>query len=328
MGDWALMFAALSSPGNARRRALATPRTIGVLICSYQRPGSLLRGLSALGEQERRPDDVIVVARSDDSPTLEALSEPRADGLSVRVLTVTKPGTVYALNTGLDACRTDILSITDDDTVPHPDWLSRILIHFINDPNLGGLSGRDWCYDGQRFDDGSRNVVGRLQWFGRSIGNHHLVVGPPREVDFFKGANMSYRAEAVAKLRFDSRLRGSGAQPCEDLAFSLAVGISGWKLVYDPLVAIDHYPASRKEPRHYAGARDTNDVAGLYDFAYNEATALWRVVAASSCLCRLVDRCRHRSASWFATGDSFRAGSWSRLLGPLCHRQAGEVSGV
>jgi hypothetical protein len=45
------------------------------------------------------------------------------------------------------------------------------------------------------------------------IGNHHLGVGEPREVDVLKGVNMSYRRTAIADIHFDERMRGTGAQP-------------------------------------------------------------------------------------------------------------------
>ena len=272
--------AAVSTGSDNHAKRSATPRTIGVLICSYRRPESLLRGLAALAAQERRPDDVVVVARRNDAATLDALVSRQAVGgaLPLRVVTVVQPGTVHALNTGLDACCTDVLAVTDDDTVPHPDWLARILAHFAANPEVGAIGGRDWCHDGKRFDDRGAPVVGHLQWFGRTIGNHHLGVGPPREVDFLKGANMSYRAQAFAGPRFDTRLRGAGAQAYEDIAFSLAVQTAGWKLLYDPLVAVDHYAAQREEPRHYAAVTAIEDVNGLFDFAYNEVIALWRAL--------------------------------------------------
>ena len=251
-------------------------QTIGVLICSYRRPDSLLRGLASLAAQDRRPDDVLIVVRADDVATLQAVaSSPTAGSLPLRVLTVTRAGTVHALNTGLAAGRTDVVAITDDDTVPAADWLARILAHFRADPALGGLGGRDRCHDGERFDDRARRVVGHLQWFGRTIGNHHLGVGAPQQVDFLKGANMSYRAEAIADRHFDTRLRGVGAQPYEDIAFSLGLRLSGWKLLYDPLVAVEHYPAPRQEPRHYAAIACSRDKGGLFDLAYNEVIALW-----------------------------------------------------
>lgn len=256
-------------------RAMRRPATHGVLICSYQRPGELLSCLAALSEQRRRPDEVIVVARDSDADTLDALRARRPDGLPLRVLTVAAPGKVVALNAGLDACRTDILTIADDDTVARPDWLERIFEHFAADPTLGGLGGRDRCHDGAAFDDRRRRVVGKLQWFGRTIGNHHLGCGGPREVDFLKGANMSYRAEAFAALRFDPRLRGRGAQPHEDLAFSLAVRRAGWTLLYDPAVLIEHYPGRRAEPRYYVGGTKLADSAGFFDACFNNAVALW-----------------------------------------------------
>ncbi len=262
--------------GWAQRRAACPPTTRGVLICSYKRPESLLSCLAALADQRRRPDDVIVVARESDPATLAALRTRAADGLPLRVVVVTVPGKICALNAGLDACRTDILTIADDDTVARPDWLERVSDHFAADPTLGGLGGRDRCHDGEGFDDRQRTVVGRLQWFGRTIGNHHLGYGGPREVHFLKGANMSYRAEAFATLRFDLRLRGQGAQPSEDLAFSLAVRRAGWRLVYDPAVLIDHYAAPRNEPRHYVvGSPLMADPAGYFDIAYNNVIALW-----------------------------------------------------
>jgi hypothetical protein len=56
---------------------------------------------------------------------------------------------------------------------------------------------------------------------------------------------MSYRRSALSGLSFDEQLRGQGAQVSNDMAFSLAVRRNGWRLVYDPAVAVDHYPAAR-----------------------------------------------------------------------------------
>jgi GT2 family glycosyltransferase len=251
------------------------PESIGVLICTWRRPESLARCLGALATQQRRPDDVIVVVRDVDVATREWLDTRTADGLPVRLVDVARPGTVAALNAGLDAVRTDIIAITDDDTVPSPAWLARIMDHFVADPTVGGVGGRDNCHDGTRFDDRQQDPVGRLQWFGRMIGNHHLGFGPPRRVDMLKGANMSYRTRAIAHIRFDTRLRGSGAQPFEDIAFSLKVARAGWILLYDPAVAVDHYAARRDEARHYVAVSKLADVEGFRAFAYNNVVALW-----------------------------------------------------
>lgn len=152
---------------------------------------------------------------------------------------------VAALNAGLEAVTGDIVSITDDDAAPHPDWLEKINTHFLADAKIGGVGGRDWIHNGNQLEDGTSQVIGKLQWFGRVIGNHHLGVGAPRPVDVLKGVNMSFRTQAIARLRFDERMRGTGAQVHFEMAFTLALKRAGWQMIYDPKVAVDHYPAQR-----------------------------------------------------------------------------------
>ncbi len=199
----------------------------------------------ALQEQIKPVDQVIVVVRDTDAETWQFLSQLNAPNFPLHAVKVTQPGVVAALNAGLAAVEGDIVSITDDDAAPHPDWLERIAAHFTSDSCIGGLGGRDWVHHGSKLEDESRPVVGQLQWFGRVIGNHHLGVGEPREVDVLKGVNMSFRTQAIGKLRFDKRMRGTGAQVHFEMAFTLALKRAGWKIIYDPNVAVDHYPAQR-----------------------------------------------------------------------------------
>ncbi len=199
----------------------------------------------ALQEQTKPVDQVIVVVRDTDAETWQFFTQFKADNLPLHTVKVTQSGVVAALNAGLAAVEGDIVSITDDDAAPHPDWLERIAAYFTCDSRLGGLGGRDWIHHGSKLENESRLVVGQLQWFGRVIGNHHLGVGEPREVDVLKGVNMSFRQEAIGQLRFDERMRGTGAQVHFEMAFTLALKRAGWKIIYDPNVAVDHYPAQR-----------------------------------------------------------------------------------
>jgi cellulose synthase/poly-beta-1,6-N-acetylglucosamine synthase-like glycosyltransferase len=241
--------------------------TIAVLIPTYHRPQSLVRCLDALKKQSRIPDEVLVMVRDADAETKALLEHCEFASSTLRVVTVIVPGVVAALNAGLEAARADIIAITDDDAAPRPDWLARINTHFRADPKVGGVGGRDWLHYDGKVDDGARKVVGRVQWFGRVIGNHHLGVGGPREVCVLKGANMSVRRAAIQSVRFDKRLRGTGAQVHNELAFSLAVKRAGWKLIYDPAVAVDHYLA----PRFGEEQRDRYEWTNA---AYNETLSL------------------------------------------------------
>lgn len=242
---------------------------IAVIVPSYRRTSDLARCLASLTAQTRLPDQVLVVARADDTPTWD-VARAAPSSLPITIVSVQRPGVVAALNAALDLIAADLVAFTDDDAAPRADWLARIESHFAADPTLGGLGGRDWIFQHDRFEDGSEQVIGKVSWFGRCIGNHHLGVGPPREVDVLKGVNMTFRAAALAGVRFDDRLRGGGAQVANELGVSLAVKRRGWKLVYDPHVAVDHFPSVR----HDEDQRNTFSAIAIRNAAFNETLLL------------------------------------------------------
>jgi GT2 family glycosyltransferase len=230
--------------------------SVAVLVPTWRRPEDLRRCLRALRSQRRRPDRVVVVRRPDDEQSATVLAAER-DGLPVDEVIVREAGQVAALNAGLQALDEDVVAITDDDTAPRPDWIERIASWFSRDPALGALGGRDWVYQGGELQDGAEREVGRVAWYGRFLSFHSKGFGTPREVDFLKGANMSFRRRAIRGLRFDSRLRGRGAEYLNDWAFSLALKKRGWKIVYDErevahmrafnetYIALRHLPGER-----------------------------------------------------------------------------------
>jgi len=190
--------------------------------------------------------------------------------LQIQVRRVERPGMIAALNLGLEHVSTDLVALTDDDAAPHPDWLARVERHFLTDLQVGGVGGRDYVNGSAIDSDIVSTDVGRLQWFGRTIGNHHRGVGLPRDVDFLKGVNMAFRTEAIGQLRFDERLRGSGAQVHNELGFSLAIRRRGWKLIYDPKVAVDHFPG-----RRYDGdTRIDKSIEATGQSTFNETLAI------------------------------------------------------
>lgn len=243
---------------------------ISVLVPTYRRPQELGRCLKALKHQTRPADEIVVVIRDIDLETWSFFEKFDAAPLSLQLLNITLSGQVAALNAGLAKVSGDIIAITDDDAVPRPHWLEQIEAHFAEDAQVGGVGGRDWVYAGERLEDGIKDLVGCIQWFGRVVGNHHLGAGEPREVDLLKGANMSYRRAAIANLRFDERLRGTGAQVYNDMAFSVAVKRAGWKLIYDPKVEVDHKAAERFDED---GRNQYSDIATI-NLVHNETLVL------------------------------------------------------
>jgi cellulose synthase/poly-beta-1,6-N-acetylglucosamine synthase-like glycosyltransferase len=229
---------------------------ITVAVATCRRADALARCLEGIARQRRPADEVLVVHQSEDLETRELLAGARFCLLPIRPVTVTAAGLVAARNASLGLARADVVAFVDDDAVPRDDWTARIAAAFASDPQLAGLGGRDVIVT-ERFRE--REVVGRVQWFGRTVGNHHVGVGPRREVDFLKGCNMSFRIKKLGALRFDRRLRSNGAQVCEDMAFCLALRRAGGRLRYDPAVAVDHYPAPAADDHRITSARNVTD---------------------------------------------------------------------
>lgn len=244
--------------------------TISVVIPSYCRPKDLARCLDALKKQKRPADEVLVVVRDTDTATWTFVQTLNPEFLPLRTATVNVSGVVAAMNVGMDAACGDIIAFTDDDAAPHTDWLERIEAHFLSDSNIGGVGGRDWVYHGTQLEEGEREVVGQVQWFGRVIGEHHLGVGEAREVDVLKGVNMSFRRSAIDQMHFDRRMRGTGAQVHFELAFSLALKRAGWKLIYDPKIAVDHFRGQRFDEDQ----RDTFNNIAMLNTVHNETLVL------------------------------------------------------
>lgn len=257
--------------------------TVAVLVPTYRRPQDLRRCLSALGHQTLPPDLVVVVVRRDDAASHAVLDEGWTM-LPLRLVEVDAPGVVHALNCGLAVIDSEIVAIIDDDTAPRPAWLARIVDIFTTRTDVGGLGGRDWVHQGGRVESGTRDVVGRMTWYGRCIGNHHLGAGAAREVQFLKGANMSYRRSAIDGLTFDERLRGTGAQVCNDMGFSVAVHRRGWVLLYDPQVELDHYPGVR----HDEDRRNEVSYLACHNAAFNQALIVCEALGRPRALAFLV----------------------------------------
>lgn len=235
--------------------------TVTALIPSYGRPDSLLRCLDGLLAGERLPDEIIVIVRDTDADTRAAIEtwHKKGDGALLREkgsvpffhVTVATPGQIAAINAGLPHTTGDIVTFPDDDCIPRPDWLRRIMSHYTSE-RVGGVGGRDVVHVDGLEDPPSARRVGEVTWYGRLIGNHHLnISGGPRPVMHLKGVNMSFRRRLL--VPFDPFIRGPHIN---DTDISLAVFRQGYQLIFDPEAKVDHYPASRPDT---PGGRDLLD---------------------------------------------------------------------
>jgi GT2 family glycosyltransferase len=234
------------------------------VVPSYGRPDVLRSCLAGLLEQHRMPDEVLAVHRADDQATLRVILA--TGNPVVTPVPVTEPGHLAALEAGARRSTGDVVAMTDDDAVPRPDWLARILEHFA-DPSVGGVGGRDAQPGRPPADPATR--VGQIGPWGRVVGNHHVGSGPSRDVMVIKGANMAWRRTALA---FPIGLRGRSTQMHTEIPMALWARSQGWRLVYDPAVVVDHYVAPRAERSRRLAPEDAYNLAlGMTAAGYGAA---------------------------------------------------------
>jgi glycosyltransferase involved in cell wall biosynthesis len=246
---------------------------IDVVVPTYRRPDRLRLCLGGLQHQSFSPDQIFVVVRDSDTPTREVMEE--YENSKFRVVLVSSAGQVAALKAGVERSSAEIVAFTDDDAVARPEWLERMACHFA-DSFVGAVGGRDVVHGSAERASAARRV-GLVNKWGRVTGNHHLGLGMARSAMILKGVNMAFRRDA---LRFPQGLRGQGAEVHNDAALSLWAKMSGWKVIYDPTILVDHYPA----PRAAGHNRIALSATQVRDAAYNitmvilstEAARPWR----------------------------------------------------
>jgi cellulose synthase/poly-beta-1,6-N-acetylglucosamine synthase-like glycosyltransferase len=241
---------------------------VSVIIPTFRRPDDLLRCLEALRQQSKPPAEIVVAVRDIDTKTLDRLATYAKGDLPLEIALVAEASTVASMSAALARTTGDIVAITDDDAAPRPDWIERIVAHFTADPKLGGVGGRDW----QPIERWDELKVGRLQWFGRIVGNHHLGTGGARPVEVIKGVNCAFRGNALREIGFDRRMRGAGTVIHWELSLSFSFLRRGWTLIYDPEVAVDHYISKRTDAdvNHRGGFHGPS----LADAVHNETLSL------------------------------------------------------
>jgi GT2 family glycosyltransferase len=252
--------------------------SLAVVVPSYRRPQHLKRCLDALGAQTQTAAQTIVALREDDRESRELLAAREQAG-QIEVVVVSRPGQLAALAAACSQVHADAVAFTDDDCVAHPDWLERIAAGFAQDATIGAVGGRDIVHHmhptapSHASEQPAVAQVGRIRWFTRLVGNHHRIA-PRQDVAFLKGACMAVRTACLPAL--DERLRGVGAQVHNDMQLTLAVHRAGWRVVYDPLVRVEHFPATRFD----GDGREQRSLRAIHDEHHNEVLVLLTLLPA------------------------------------------------
>lgn len=190
--------------------------------------------------QQQCGDFDLVLVDQSDPPGREA-NEQLVDELAdarVRYTHLATKGLPNARNEALARLDCEVVLFLDDDVILlDAAFLSAHLNNYA-DPGVGGVTGRIVERSVRPNVD---YVAAHLSLGGRTLTN---MWGTTRqEVLGLKGANMSYRMDAVRQVGgFDRNYTGTAL--LEDTDYSWRVRQAGWKLIFDPLAELIHLSAA------------------------------------------------------------------------------------
>jgi len=219
--------------GNAAatgRCGLPVAPRISVVINTLNRAEHLDRTLSSL-HQLRYPNFEVVVVQGPCTDSTEDILKRHAG--SIRVGHCPQPNLSMSRNIGIAMAKGDIVAFIDDDAVPEPDWLDRLIAGF-NDPKVAAVGGFIRNPDGisfqyrfviaDRFGNASRPRLGaRRQASGR-------FTSPT-------GTNIAIRRDALLKIGgFDEHY----AYFLDETDVNVRLVDAGFGLVIAPQAEVHH----------------------------------------------------------------------------------------
>lgn len=156
---------------------------VSVVVVTRDRPELLAGTMRALAHQTWRRIEVVVV---DHAPTERTRLMARREG--ARYIPGADSTLAWARQAGVSAAAGDIIAFTDDDCLPHPEWLSHIVAAFCANASLAGVQGR---------------TVGETG----PVGSHAIDVA--RLDPLYQTCNIAYRRAALQRAGgFDLRFTG------------------------------------------------------------------------------------------------------------------------
>jgi glycosyltransferase involved in cell wall biosynthesis len=237
--------------------------TASVLICTYNRSARLARTLAYFAALTPPADfaaDVIVVDNNSTDATEQTIAAAAAQSrIPIRYARESRQGKGFALNAGLSLARGQILALTDDDVVPTPNWLERIVEAFRTwDVVFAGgkvLPAWETPPPPWLLTKRAQDIWGPLALvdYGDERFFYSADVPPQRRP---VGANLALRRDVIARLggwRTDLGKVNNTLISGEDHEIYFRMRKAGdYRGVYEPGIAVVHdVPADRLERAYF-----------------------------------------------------------------------------
>ena len=240
--------------------ALPASPGVSVIVNTLNRMGSLENTLLGL-RQLRYPDFEIVVVHGPCTDETLAILERHRD--AIRIASCPIMNLSASRNIGLRLAAKDLVAFIDDDAVPEPDWLDRLVTGFSN-PEVAAVGGFIRDQDGVAFQH--QIIVANRLGDARSFAPPASPLGRGA---FFSptGTNICIRRACLAHIGgFDEAF----AYFLEETDVNLRLVDRGWTIGFVPDAEVHHY-FLENEVRN-----KTRVPRSLYQLARSKAYFCWK----------------------------------------------------
>jgi GT2 family glycosyltransferase len=251
----------------ARAEFLRQAPRLSVLIPSRERPQRLRRCLDSILACDYPAErlSLLVVDNAPQTDATRQLVDSYAERADIRYLREDATGSASARNRGLREVETEIVAMTDDDTLVDRHWLTEVARSFARFPTAATVSG---LLLPMELDTQAQMWFEEYGGFSRGFDRRRFDLGANRPAGeplfpwttglFGTGNNFSFRTAAIREIgAFDAALgNGTPALGGVDSEILLRTILRGHTIVYEPHAVVHHahrpdYEALRRQIHAY-----------------------------------------------------------------------------
>jgi GT2 family glycosyltransferase len=235
-----------------QRRAIEAPEPgpsprVSVIVVAWNAAGVLGRCLDHLFAQDYANREIVVVDDGSDDDTFEIAERASERGPLTLVRSKGNRGCPGARNLGLRHAAGEIVAFVDADGFAAPDWLTRIVAAFGDDPTIGGVASTVFYDDNPIVVNGAGGTVNRQGWAADLAMNESYEFAElATEALYPMGCGMAIRREALKRVGpFDDRMLNY----YDDVDYGTRLWRAGFRVVVAADAWVDHAGANGDSAR-------------------------------------------------------------------------------
>jgi len=206
---------------------------VSVAVPTIGRTTYLEDCLDAISKQSYKPLEILVIHDGSNINSVKQI----VGSVGATYLRGPGKGVVEAYNVALRESKGDIIAFTDDDAIPEPRWLEKIVTLYSD--RVGGVGG---TVRGKETNQ-SHLVTTRIRSTGEFTGWKEVT--EIMEVDHIRGANMSFAKDAVRVTgSFDRNFGGDGYMFESD--YCIRMKKKGYRILFNPNAIVSHMESKER----------------------------------------------------------------------------------